>query len=134
MPKVKVCNENLYTIQRFPPSSHSNNNQVAEKQKETQMQKSPRLLHLPTMLPPTTQAPLTVLPPPYPGPPTDLIYSEGATAGCPPPVGFNYPPVGLNYQGYPPPANLAYPPSTAPVSILHSHPTLVRGDYNILSL
>jgi len=100
------------SIQRFPPSSHSNNNQVAEKQKETQMQKSPRLLHLPTMLPPTTQAPLTVLPPPYPGPPTDLIYSEGATAGCPPPVGFNYPPVGLNYQGYPSPTNLAYPPST----------------------
>ena len=59
-----------------------------------------------------SQAQPTDLPPPYPGPPADLRYSGGATSGCPPPVGFNYPPVGLNYQGYPPPTNLAYPPST----------------------
>ena len=109
---------------------------------ETQMQKSPWLLHLPTMLPPPTQAPPTVLPPPYPGSPADLRYSGGATAGCPPPVGFNYPPVGLNYQVYPPPAITSH--TLHPLLlwvflgqlflILHSHPTLVRGDYNILSL
>ena len=63
-----------------------------------------------------SQAPPTDFPPPYPGPPTDLRYSGGATAaGYPPPASSNYPPVGPNYQGYPPPTNLAYPPSSGPV-------------------
>ena len=62
-----------------------------------------------------SKAPSTDLPPPYPGPPTDLRYSGGATAGHPPPASPNYPPVGPNYQGYPPPTNLPYSPSSGAV-------------------
>jgi len=58
-----------------------------------------------------SQAQPTDPPPPYPGPPADLRYSDsgGATAGCLPPASSHHPPVGPNYQGYPPPT---YPPST----------------------
>ena len=60
-----------------------------------------------------SKAPSTDLPPTYPRPP-EILWG-GATASYPLPASHNYPPVGPDYQGYPPPTNLDYPPSTSPV-------------------
>jgi len=112
-----------------PLSSRSSNpDSETEQPPEAEItEAAPPSYHAAFNFPPAdpSQAQPTELPPPYPGPPADLRYSGGATAGCPPPGSSHHPPVGPNYQSYPPPTylpstvfpgapapDLAFPPNT----------------------